>query len=170
MRKHYGLSQRELARRAEMTNSTLSMIEQGKVSPSVSSLEKILAAFPLSLQEFFSDSYSFSKVIYRREDWVTVNKSGAEFRLLPIGRAQLQSEFLAYQEFSPGAKIQSDWLVRKGQVSGIVIEGALELHLDGGKHYINSGEGFSFSLQRNHEFLNTGTDKLIIVCVSLNDR
>ena len=56
LRKQQGLSQRELARRAEVTNSTLSMIEQGKVSPSISSLEKILVAIPMTLQEFFSDN------------------------------------------------------------------------------------------------------------------
>src|SRR5690606_15250569 len=37
-----GLSQRELARRVGVTNSTISLIEQNKVSPSVSSLKKVL--------------------------------------------------------------------------------------------------------------------------------
>ena len=45
IRQSIGLSQRELARRANITNGSLSMIEQGKVSPSISSLEKILKLY-----------------------------------------------------------------------------------------------------------------------------
>ena len=42
VRKSKGLSQRELAKRVGVTNSTISLIEQNKVSPSVSSLKKVL--------------------------------------------------------------------------------------------------------------------------------
>jgi transcriptional regulator with XRE-family HTH domain len=54
LREAFGLSQRELAKRAGVTNSNISMIEQGQVSPSVQSLAKILDAFPMSLADFFS--------------------------------------------------------------------------------------------------------------------
>lgn len=50
----YGFSQRELAKRAGVTNSSISMIEQGQVSPSIQSLSRILAAFPIRLTDFFS--------------------------------------------------------------------------------------------------------------------
>ena len=48
------LSQRELARRVGVTNSTISLIEQNKVSPSVSSLKKVLDGIPISLADFFT--------------------------------------------------------------------------------------------------------------------
>src|SRR5882757_4920110 len=40
IRTTFGLSQRELARRAGVTNGLISLIEQNRVSPSVSSLKK----------------------------------------------------------------------------------------------------------------------------------
>ncbi|HEY7772167.1 MAG TPA: helix-turn-helix domain-containing protein [Marinagarivorans sp.] len=49
-RQLWGFSQRELARRADITNSTLSQIEQGNTSPSVQTLQKIADAFGISLQ------------------------------------------------------------------------------------------------------------------------
>ncbi|NVN56479.1 helix-turn-helix domain-containing protein [bacterium Scap17] len=55
LRMRHGLSQRELAKRAQVTNSTISQVEQDAVSPSVSSLNKILEVFPISLSDFFSD-------------------------------------------------------------------------------------------------------------------
>lgn len=51
-----GLSQRELARRAGVTNSNISLIEQGQVSPSVTSLARLLDAVPISLSQFFAFS------------------------------------------------------------------------------------------------------------------
>ena len=46
IRKLKGLSQRELAKRAGVTNSTISMIEKNSVSPSISSLRKVLSGIP----------------------------------------------------------------------------------------------------------------------------
>lgn len=54
LREFYGFSQRELAKRAGVPNSAISVIEQGSVSPSVLSLEKVLKGFPIALKHFFS--------------------------------------------------------------------------------------------------------------------
>ncbi len=54
LRKERGLSQRELAEKAGITHSAISSIENAKVSPSVSSLQKIVNVFSLSLSEFFT--------------------------------------------------------------------------------------------------------------------
>ena len=54
VRTTFGLSQRELARRAGVTNGLISLIEQNRVSPSVSSLKKVLDGVPMSLAEFFT--------------------------------------------------------------------------------------------------------------------
>ena len=52
VREVHGLSQRELARRAGVTNGLISLIEQNRVSPSVGSLKKVLDGVPLSMAEF----------------------------------------------------------------------------------------------------------------------
>ncbi len=51
-RKLWGFSQRELARRAELTNGTLSQIEQGNTSPSLTTVQKLATAFHLDVQTF----------------------------------------------------------------------------------------------------------------------
>lgn len=69
LRESLGLSQRELAKRAGLTNSSISTVEQGLVSPSVQSLERILAAFPLSLSAFFRwQEKAAPAVMITRED------------------------------------------------------------------------------------------------------
>jgi len=60
VRKLYGLSQRELAKRAGVANSAISVMEQDSVSPSVASLGKVLTGFPLPVSDFFSLDISAS--------------------------------------------------------------------------------------------------------------
>ena len=65
VRELHGLSQRELARRAGVTNGLISLIEQNRVSPSVGSLKKVLDGVPLSMAEFFTlDVNSAAQVFF----------------------------------------------------------------------------------------------------------
>ena len=64
-----GISQRELAKRCGVTHSSLSLIEHGKVSPSVSSLKKILDAIPISVGNFFTmDFENTNQVFYHQHE------------------------------------------------------------------------------------------------------
>ena len=49
------MSQRDLATRAGLTSGAISLIEQNKSSPSVSSLKALLDAIPMTLSEFFAE-------------------------------------------------------------------------------------------------------------------
>jgi len=170
VRKQQGLSQRELARRAEVTNSTLSMIEQGKVSPSVSSLEKILAAIPMSLQEFFSDTLTLTSPVFREADYLTVENEGVTDRILPLTEAGRDGIYLSQHTYAPGAKITSEWMARKGFVGGVVIAGQLTLKLEGNHYELTPGEGFHFSLHRSHTMANLGQQECVLISVSFSDR
>ena len=77
----HGLSQRELARRAGVTNGLISLIEQNRVSPSVGSLKKVLDGVPLSMAEFFTlDVTSAQQVFYGAGELVEIGGEGASLR------------------------------------------------------------------------------------------
>ncbi len=71
VRRMYGLSQRELAKRAGVTNGTISLIEQNRVSPSVSSLKKVLDGVPMSIAEFFTLDLEQSPQVFFGRDELT---------------------------------------------------------------------------------------------------
>jgi len=77
VRKMHGLSQRELAKRAGVTNGTISLIEQNRVSPSVSSLRKVLAGIPMSLGDFFTTDFSDTGNVFYGADELAEIGSGA---------------------------------------------------------------------------------------------
>ncbi len=150
-----GLSQRELARRAGVTNGSLSLIEQGKVSPSLGSLEKILSAIPMSLPEFFAES-SPIPVVHPASEWVLVSQGLARKRVMPLQHVTDRACYLVECELPPGSQeTTSAILGRNGLAAGVVIDGALEMRLDDVCHRLETGDGFQFAGPRDQHLVNT---------------
>jgi len=87
VRERYGLSQRELAKKAGVTNSTISLIEQNRVSPSVSSLKKLLEGIPMTLGEFFTFDepvQALPRYIYRPHQQPDLGQNGLRLLLLGV--------------------------------------------------------------------------------------
>ena len=55
IRQQLGLSQRRVAELSGLTHSAISTIEQDKVSPAISTLQKLLRVYGLSLSAFFAE-------------------------------------------------------------------------------------------------------------------
>ena len=168
LRRYHGISQRELARRASITNSTLSMIEQGKVSPTVHSLEKILQAFPISLQEFFSNSHGMDQLVYTNGDYDCIAKESYASESMPlvhIGAGAFLSRFVC----QPSGTLTFDEITKLGFVSGIVVSGAIQLSVDGEEYTLAAGDGFTFSLQRDYSLYNPEMKESEFVATFLTD-
>src|SRR4030081_3956414 len=87
IRTTFGLSQRELARRAGVTNGLISLIEQNRVSPSVSSLKKVLDGVPMSLAEFFTlDLSATPQAFFSADDLVELGNHQVSLRLVAARR------------------------------------------------------------------------------------
>lgn len=138
-----GLSQRELARRAGMTNSNVSLIEQGQVSPSVGSLAKLLEAIPLSLAQFFAPDTGapVGRVVPAAHSIRTRHPDlGLQIERLPLsdGHALL----LQRCEFAPGADTGVEpRRLSMGRV-GWLLSGRLELTLGVRCYTLCEGDGF----------------------------
>ena len=75
LRERHGLSQRELAKHAGVTNSTISLIESNKTNPSVGALKRILDGIPIGLAEFFAlEPDRRQKVFYEARELVEIGK------------------------------------------------------------------------------------------------
>src|ERR1700759_3195466 len=92
----FGLSQRALARRAGVTNGLISLIEQNRVSPSVSSLKKVLDGVPMSLAEFFTldPGASVPQSFFAAEELVELGNPEVSLRLIAAQRAGRQMTIL----------------------------------------------------------------------------
>lgn len=164
IRTHYGLSQRELAKRSGVTNATISNIEQSKVSPSVSSLKKVLDGLPMSLADFFTfeDEISSEKIYYRKSEQPDVGSGDIHFHLIGANRENRQMCVLR-EVLSPGADTGEEMLQHDGEEAGVVIKGSVELTVGEDSRILTEGDGYYFDSQTQHRFRNTSETEAIIV-------
>ncbi|MBY4678172.1 HTH-type transcriptional regulator PuuR [Marinobacterium arenosum] len=154
IRQIYGLSQRELAKRVGLTNSTISMIEQNRVSPSVSSLKKILSGIPMSVTEFFTvDIEAKEKVVYRPDELIDVGGEGIELKLVGSAEEQRNLAFLI-ETYEPGADTGTEMMSHEGEEAGTVIEGSVEVTIGGEVYNLVAGDSYCFSTRIPHRFRN----------------
>lgn len=118
IRKMNGWSQRELAKRAGVTNSTISVIEQDRVSPSVGSLKKLLDVFPMSLADFFTlDLEESPQVFYTAAEMPNVGGDDIVYNLLGSNKRN-RNMSITHQHYPPGSDTGEESLDRDGEEGG----------------------------------------------------
>jgi transcriptional regulator with XRE-family HTH domain len=166
VRTMYGLSQRELAKRAGVTNGTISLIEQNRVSPSVSSLKKVLDGIPMSLAEFFTlDLQASPQVFYARDELTDLGDREVSLRLVAAKRANRQMTIM-HERYRPGADTGGDMLSHKGEEGGVVVSGRVELTVGGQSRILGPGDAYYFASAVPHRFRNVGDEPCEIISAS----
>ena len=158
-----GLSQRELARRAGVSNATISMIEADHVSPSISALRQILSALDISIADFFAATdEQREQVVFRASELTEIAGGAISYRQVGAnlkGRA-LQ---MIHERYKPGAQSGAKMLSHQGEEAGIVIKGRLTLEVDGRRYELQTGDAYCFDSRRPHAFRNAGEGELVVV-------
>lgn len=160
VREATGLSQRELARRAGVTNGTISLIEQNRNSPSVASLRRVLQGIPMSLAEFFSQEVpAADQTVFRADELVEIaneanRKAEGAISFRQVGDAAKHNLQILNEVYAPGADTGRSMLQHPSTEGGIVIEGRLELTVGTEKSILGPGEAYLFDSRIPHRFRN----------------
>lgn len=164
VRQIYGLTQRELARRAGVTNGAISLIEQNRVSPSISSLKKILDGIPLSLADFFTLDFSPSDNVFFTGEELTEISFGEKISYRMVGRKvkdrALQMLFETYQ---PGADTGEAMLRHGGEECGVIVSGCLAVTVGAQEKLLHPGDAYYFRSDIPHRFRNPGEVPCVLV-------
>ncbi|WP_372610829.1 cupin domain-containing protein [Halomonas sp.] len=163
LRSDRGFSQRELAKRASVTNSTISLIEQNSVSPSVSSLKKILDALPVSISAFFAgDALARPQPFYRAGEMTEIGDGILSWRLVAARRPD-RSMSILHERYPPGADTGEDMLEHEGEEGGVVTAGEIEITVNNEVAILRAGDAYYFDSRLPHRFRNIGTQECVIV-------
>ncbi len=163
VRESRSLSQRELARRAGVTNGTISLIEQNKNSPSVASLKKVLDGIPMSLAEFFAlDLPPQDQVFFRGEELVELTKGKVSLRQVG-GDMHNRTLQILYERYAPGADTGKSMLRHDSEEGGIVLRGQVEITVRDQRCVLGPGDAYYFDSRQPHRFRNVGEDEAEII-------
>jgi transcriptional regulator with XRE-family HTH domain len=162
----YGLSQRELAKRAGVTNGLISLIEQNRVSPSVSSLKKVLDGIPMALADFFTlDLVGKPQVFFRRDELADIGSGAVQLRLVG-GRLAKRSMSILHERYAAQADTGEEMLTHAGEEGGVVVSGSIELSVGADTRVLTPGDAYYFRSSIPHRFRNAGPDECEIVSAS----
>jgi len=167
VRDRFGFSQRELAKRAGVTNGTISLIEQNRVSPSISSLKKVLEGLPMTLADFFTfdGEPQAPKVFYQAAELPNLGNNHIQLRL--VGTAHEHRDIAILREYYElGADTGPEMLGHEGQEGGVVIRGRIEVTVNAESRVLGPGDAYYFDSKLPHRFRNVGEEPCEVVSAS----
>tara|TARA_R110000744_G_scaffold372_2_gene1331 strand:- start:284 stop:832 length:549 start_codon:yes stop_codon:yes gene_type:complete len=150
------MSQRELAKRAGVTNSTISMIEKNSVSPSISSLKKVLNGIPISLVEFFTednDEEEIQQVVYTSDELMDIGSGDVHMHLVGKSFPKRQMTFLV-ETYPENADTGTEMLQNDAEEGGYILEGKIELTVGTDVFILNANDSYYFDNNKPHRFRN----------------
>lgn len=164
IRESAGLTQRELAKRAGVTNATVSLIEQEAHAPSLASLHRILSAIPISIADFFALPVSQQNVLfYQAADLAVVTRGAADLRVLGSERRDKKLQVFI-ERYQPGASTGDEPLAHDGETAVVVIRGKIEVEVEGKKKVLTSGGGYQLIGRQPYRLRNIGKTVAVVVC------
>ena len=166
VREARGLSQRQLAKLAGISNATISLMESNAVNPSVGALKRVLDAVPIGLAEFFAlEASPGRKVFYRSGELMEIGRGRISYRQVGSDLHGRALQMLA-ERYAPGADSGKVLLHHQGEECGIVLSGELEVTVGEEKTVLGPGDAYYFDSREPHRFRNIGEEpcELVTAC------
>lgn len=165
LRTQKGLTQEELADRAELSKGFISQLERNLTSPSIATLIDILQCLGTDLKDFFNDQED-KQVVFNKEDYFS--KADKELQneitwIIPNAQKNQMEPILISLE--AGGSTWPD-NPHEGEEFGYVLEGTIEIVLGSTIHNAKKGESFYYTSNKNHYIKNTGKKAARILWVS----
>lgn len=163
LRLKYGLTQQELADRAELSKGFISQLERDLTSPSIVTLTDILECLGTTPGEFFQEKED-EKIVFRAEDMFEKSEEGEHIVWL-IPNAQKNELEPILVTLDPGASTPEDD-PHHGEEFGYLLSGSGILHLGDRRLRLKKGCSFYFKPNMPHWVENRGKTELKLLWVS----
>ncbi len=149
LRMEKGLTQEELADRAELSKGFISQIERDLTSPSIATLVDLLQCLGTNLKDFFSDD-SDDQIVFPKEDFF--EKTDAELLntiewIIPNAQKNMMEPIRV--TLLPGGSTYPD-RPHEGEEFGYVLQGVIHIHLGQRVYTAKKGETFYFTPNCEH--------------------
>jgi len=150
-----GLTARDLAKAGDLALSTISLIERGKISPTVATLHKLATPLGVPLTFFFEDGQDQQVVFLRRGERPQVRSAQVLLENLGIGlHGQTMEPLLVTLE--PGAGSGPEPIVHVGHEFVFCLQGSLEYHVVEQSYVMGPYDSLFFEAHLPHSWRNSG--------------
>jgi transcriptional regulator with XRE-family HTH domain len=150
------LTLKEVADQAGCSESLLSKIENGRATPSLKMLQRLASALGLTVGKFFAQESNPDDLVMRAATRMKFETNGKGHKLEPLAQNSGSHLLECYlHHVTPGSG-PGGIFQHEGEEFGYVLEGEIELIVDGRKYTVTEGDSFSFRSERPHAWTNNG--------------
>lgn len=156
LRVQKGLTQEELADRAELSKGFISQLERDLTSPSIATLVDILQVLGTDLNEFFSEKTE-EQIVFSSADYFEKTDESCKNKtewIIPNAQKNIMEPIRLTLE--PGGSTYPD-NPHEGEEFGYVLSGSVTIHI--GKRTIRAKKGESFYFTPNSTHYLTAGEK-----------
>lgn len=155
-----GLTQEELADRAELSKGFISQVERDLTSPSISTLMDILQCLGTSIGEFFNETPE-EQIVFGKGDYF--EKYDAELKnsikwIIPNAQKNMMEPIMLTLE--PGGETYPD-NPHEGEEFGHILQGSVAIHIGTKTYRAKKGESFYFTPDKKH-YLTSKTGAVLL--------
>jgi transcriptional regulator with XRE-family HTH domain len=159
-----GLTQEELADRAELSKGFISQVERDLTSPSISTLEDVLTCLGTDLSTFFSEKTA-PKIVFSEDDYFVKDdeRHGSSIEWIVPNAQKNAMEPVLLKVDAGGRTIPDN--PHEGEELGYVLRGRIELHLGSAEYEVKKGETF-YMLPEEEHFISSekGAEVIWVSC------
>jgi XRE family transcriptional regulator, regulator of sulfur utilization len=164
------LSLRDLAERSGVSAPMLSQVERGETSPTLAVAARIAAGLDLTLSQLLRLDEDRHVVVIKEPDRRTRRRRGHTVEELspplPGQRADVSVHTLGAGA-ATGASDDPPMHEPGSRETAVVLEGAIDLFIDGERHELAEGDSVTFDADLPHHFENNGkTDARLLAVVA----
>lgn len=161
---------RDVADRVGCSMSVISKIENGKATPSLTLLHRVVNVLGINIGALFESQSDDGAAVLRAGTRPVISidpdARGAGValeRLVPYGDGHLLQGNIHI--VAPGGGSEGG-MEHEGEEVGYVLEGELSLTLDGRTYELRAGDSFAFRSNRQHGYRNSGTTAARILWIN----
>lgn len=144
-----GLTQEELADRAELSKSFISQLERDLTSPSIATLSDLLQCLGVSIAEFFAEEAD-NQVVFKEEDYFEKTDSELKNKIeWIIPNAQKNNMEPIRLTLAAGGATYPD-NPHEGEEFGFVLKGEICVHVGKHAYAARAGESFYYTPDKKH--------------------
>ncbi|MBN2547744.1 MAG: cupin domain-containing protein [Anaerolineales bacterium] len=164
-----GFTIRDLARKSGLNVNTLSMIENGKASPSLETLQQLSFTLETPIAAFFEDNRPKNKIAhYKASQRPSITFAHGTLEDLGTGMPRRGAEtFLV--TLKPHSNSGENLMVHTGREAVFCLEGQLTYTIEDQAFLLEPGDSLFFEAHLPHRWQNTGATPartLLVLCPS----
>ncbi|WP_144511953.1 helix-turn-helix domain-containing protein [Bacillus sp. FJAT-22090] len=163
LRRFQSLTSEELAKLTGVSQSMISQIERGLVSPSLETLWKLSHSLKVPVFSFFETEETNPVIISRAGEAKTIRRirPNVSYEVLSPPSGKQMSLFKMIVE--PGEDLDTPFLFHGGEECGMMLSGCLRVEVEGGSHTICKGDSIYLDSSLPHRFINAGDENAVAV-------